>query len=167
MELSMNNTDVQSILDECQADLDQVKTIVDGLGIGSNIVPYLSRYSIIRACGAIETSFKSIIADFCSYRSKKQVKTFIDSRVRGISSNPSYSNICKLLKAFDNDWHSQFKIQIDAHPRKGNLMTSLQSLVDARNDFAHGGHPSLSLSDLITYFADSREVIEVLDRIIN
>ena len=45
-------------------------------------------------------------------------------------------------------------------------MTSLQSLVDARNDFAHGGHPSTSISDLITYFTDSKEVIEVLDQIV-
>ena len=162
----MNNTDVQSLLRSCQDDIDQVKTIIDGLGIRSTIVPYLTRYSIIRACGAIETSFKSLIADYCSYRSKKQVKTFIDLRVRGTSSNPSYDNICRLLKAFDSNWHIDFKNEINNHPRKNNLMTSLQSLVNARNDFAHGGHPSTSMSNLITYFKDSKEIIEVLDQTI-
>ncbi len=157
---------MQSHLNSCQADIDQVKAIIDGIGIGSTIVPYLTRYSIIRACGAIETSFKSIIADYCSYRSKKQVKTFIDSKVRSTSSNPSYENICRLIKTFDREWHSKFKQKIKNHPRKDNLMTSLQSLVDARNDFAHGGHPSTSISDLITYFTDSKEVIEVLDQIV-
>lgn len=35
-----------------------------------------------------------------------------------------------------------FKTKIDDEPSKANLLTSLQSLVDARNDFAHGGIPS-------------------------
>lgn len=77
--------------------------------------------------------------------------------------NPSYSNICKLLKDFDEDWLTEFKTSINNSSDKTTWMTSLQSLVDARNDFAHGGNPSASIGDVIIYYQHSRAVIEALD----
>jgi hypothetical protein len=159
----MNNVEAQRLLDDCSNELSQVKTLIDGLGVTSNIAPYLTKYSIIRACGAIEQAFKSIICDFCSIRSKKQVKRFLEQRVRDSSINPSYSNICKLLKDFDDSWLTQFKTSINSSPDKDARMTSLQSLVDARNDFAHGGNPSSSIGDVIIYYQHSRAVIETMD----
>lgn len=159
----MNNVEVQRLLDNCSTELSQLKILIDGLGVASNIAPYLTKYSLIRACGTIEQAFKSIICDFCSRRSKKQVKRFIEQRVRDSSMNPSYSNICKLLKDFDEDWLTEFKTSINNSPDKTTWMTSLQSLVDARNDFAHGGNPSASIGDVIIYYQHSRAVIEALD----
>jgi len=159
----MNNVEVQRLLDDCSTELSQVKTLIDGLGVASNIAPYLTKYSLIRACGTVEQAFKSIICDFCSRRGKKQVKRFIEQRVRDSSINPSYSNICKLLKEFDEDWSTHFKTSIGNSPHKDAWMTSLQSLVDVRNDFAHGGNPSASIGDVMRYYQHSRAVIEALD----
>jgi len=159
----MNNTEVQSLLDDCSKELSQVKTLIETLGVASSIAPYLTKYAIIRACGSIEQSFKSIVCDFCTRRSKKQVKRFLEQRVRESSTNPSYSNICKLLNDFDEVWLAQFKQAVDNSPDKTAWMTSLTSLVDARNDFAHGGNPSASIGDVATYFAHGKAVIETLD----
>lgn len=159
----MNNVEVQRLLDDCSDELAQVNGLISGLGIASNVVPYLTKYAIIRACGSIEQAFKAILCDHCSKRSKKQIKRFLGRRVRESSVNPSYENICRLLKDFDEDWHSNFKSDINASPDKTVLMTSLTSLVDARNDFAHGGSPSSSINDVITYFHHSRAIIEALD----
>lgn len=163
----MNNSEVLRALDECEADLLAVKAIVDSLGYASNIVPYLSKYAIIRACGTIETAFKGIIADHCSKRAKQQVKTFIGRKVRESSTNPSYDNICRVLGDFDPDWKEAFKQQIKIHPDKSILLTSIQSLVDARNDFAHGGNPGLTISDTVNYFGHCRTVLIVLDDIVS
>ncbi len=162
----MHNSDVQQVLDKCKVDIDNVKKIIDSLGISSNIAPYLSKYSIVRACGAIEIAYKSVIADYCSRRSKPQVKNYIDYHVRESSSNPSYYNIVKTLNAFDKKWASDFKDMTKRHPKSANLQTSLQSLVDARNDFAHGGNPTVSINDILNYFQDSYEIITLLDSLI-
>jgi len=159
----MNNDEVKRLLDDCSAELARVKTLIESLGIASNIAPYLTKYSIIRACGTIEQAFKSIIADFCSRRSKKQVKRFIEQRVRDSSMNPTYSNICKLLGNFDEDWVRNFKSGVDQSPNKSAKMDSLQSLVDARNNFAHGGNPSATIGNVLTYYSDGRKIIEQLD----
>ena len=163
----MNNADVQRMLDECSSELLQVKTLIDSIGVASSIAPYLTKYALIRACGSIEQAFKSIICDFCSRRSKKQVKRFLENRVRESSMNPSYSNICKLLKSFDEDWSDAFQSSVNSSTDKAAWIMSLTSLVDARNDFAHGGNPSPSIGDVTSYFLHSRAVIELLDSKVN
>lgn len=163
----MNNSNVEQLLNTCSTDINQVKIIIDGLGIMSNIVPYLTKYALVRACGTIEIAYKSIIADYCSFRSKKQIKNYINAKVRETSSNPSYDKINYTLTLFDTEWADDFRNSVSSHPRNTELRTSLQSLVDARNDFAHGGDPTATIEDILNYFEDSYEIINLLDQIIN
>ena len=163
----MNNHEVNCELNSCANELDHVKSLIDNLRITSNIVPYLTKYAIIRACGTIEFSFKAVIADYCDHRSKKQVKRFFSRRIRAGSANPSFDNICKFLNDFDEDWKKTFKDKINTEPNKSNLLTSLQSLVDARNNFSHGGSPSSSIGDILNYFSHARRIIEILDAVIS
>jgi len=72
----MNNTETEQILDNCTAELERVRRLIEDLGITSPIAPYLTNYVLIRACGTVEQVFKSIIADYCGKRSKKTNKTF-------------------------------------------------------------------------------------------
>lgn len=162
----MNNTDVEQQLNSCRAELANIQAIINSLGLASNIVPYLTKYSVIRACGSIESSFKSIIADYCDHRSKVQVKRFLSKRVRGGAANPSFDMICKFLNDFDESWKVEFKSKLNAEPNKQNLKDSLQSLVDARNDFAHGGSPSASITDVLNYFSNSQRIIELMDEVV-
>ena len=97
---------------------------------------------------------------------KKQLKTFVAAKVRESPANPSYSKICQILAEFDITWKDNFKNMMSTLPNKSALLTSLQSLVDARNDFAHGGNPTITISNVISYFQDSRTIIEIVDRII-
>jgi hypothetical protein len=162
----MNNTSVESELDSCKSELDQINSLIGSLGLTSAITPFLSKYAVIRSCGSIETSFKSMIADNVSRRGKKQVKRFLQRRIREGSANPSFDNMCKFLFDFDEQWKNDFKAQINLDPNKSSLLTSLQSLVDARNDFAHGGNPAVTITDILRYFQDARLILEKLDQII-
>jgi hypothetical protein len=162
----MHNKSVEQLLNECFSDLENARAIIISLGSTSNVVPYLNKYSVIRACGTIEVAFKSIITDFCAYRSKQQIKNYINGKIKDGSMNPSYTNICGLLKMFDSTWNSSFKSAMDIHPDKTKILTGVQSLVDSRNEFAHGGNPSTSISDTIKYFIEARKMIELLDSII-
>ena len=95
------------------------------------------------------------------------IKKFLRKRVREGSANPSFCNICNFLVDFDEQWKAEFKTQIAMDPNGPALRTSLQSLVDARNDFAHGGSPTVSITDILRYFEDARRVVEILDIVIN
>lgn len=163
----MHNIEAKKILDDCEGDLSRVDVIITSLGSTSNIVPYLTKYGIIRASGALEISFKTIIVDYCSWRSKKQLKHYLSRKIRDGSMNPSYDNIAKLLSEFDADWNTQFKQNVKSHSLGNRLKTSLNSLVNARNEFAHGGNPSITISDVKSYFADSKAIMEILDRLLH
>ena len=163
----MNNSEVAQVISACDAELAHVQTIIAGLGVTSAIVPYLTKYAVVRACGSIETSFKAVIADYCSHRGKKQVKRFINRRIRDGSANPTIGNMYKFLSDFDTNWELAFKGQLNSEPNKSALFTSLQSLVDARNEFAHGGNPTTSLADVVQYFGDAKRVIEIMDAVVS
>jgi hypothetical protein len=81
--------------------------------------------------------------------------------------NPSKENICKILKQFDPNWNNQFKVLLAADPDSGRLESSLRSLNDARNAFAHGSNPGVSFNSALGYFNDARKIIGFLDFVIN
>lgn len=162
----MNNTDVDVLLCQCRQELDHVQSCITALGITSPVAPYLTKYAVIKACGIIEVSFKSLIADFCSKRSKKQIKRFINKRILRGSANPSHENIVKFLDQFDEEWKRTFLSNLNTDPDKSHMLSSLNSLVAARNDFAHGGNPTVSMSDVIRHFDYARKVVEHIDLIV-
>lgn len=162
----MNNADVDLQLTQCRAELDHVQTTIAALGVTSSMSPYLTNYAVIRACGSIEVSFKALVADYCSKRSKPQVKRFIHMKIRRGSANPSQKNIMDTLNLFDEVWKRNFKANLRADADRQMLLTSLQSLVDARNEFAHGGSPTLSIADVLNHFDHARRVVEHVDAVI-
>lgn len=167
MEFNINNDSVVERIESCLDEFFKIKSIINGMGAMSHPVPFLTRYSIVRACGAIEFGFKSIISDLNSNSQSEQIKNFIDSKFRNSSLNPSYSNICKSLASFDNAWASKFKAELASHQHKARIMDSLDSLNQARNSFAHGGSPSATFSNVERYFEDSIIVLECIEKAIN
>lgn len=162
----MNNLGVEAILINCDEELIHIESLIALIGPLNNMVPYFNKYAIIRACGTIETSFKTIIVDHCNKRSKIQVKNYLNKKVRESSTNPSYDKIIRTLKDFDENWADQLKNNLRALPNYNSILTSLQSLVDARNEFAHGGNPNVAFADAKRYFLETKEIINQLDIII-
>lgn len=159
----MNNPDVDRLLNNCADELTRIQTLIDSLGIMSTVVPYLTNYALIRACGTSEQACNSIIIDFCTRTSNAQVKNFLSQKVRVV---PEYDRICQLLKEFDVAWRETFKSEVSSRSDKDQLKTSLKSLVDTRNSFAHGGNPTVSIGDVMRYFEHARQIIVVLDNVI-
>ena len=80
--------------------------------------------------------------------------------------NPSKENICKSLKKFDKQWNINFKAKLASEIDTNRIESSLSSLNEARNTFAHGSNPGVSFASVVTYFNDSRRVIEILDEVV-
>lgn len=162
----MNNNSVEMTLDGCHDELKRLEEAMSLFGATSPIGIYLSRYAIIKACGTIEQAFKSLVADNAEVKQTQQIKNFLRNKVRESSMNPNNDNILKLLGSFDDIWVAQYKAQVQALPDRAKVMDSLKSLVNARNDFAHGGNPSASIVNVHEYFADARRLMEIIDGVI-
>lgn len=162
----MNNTNAQVLINDCLNELNDIKNIIDKIGQFDNKVPYLTKYSIIKCCGTIEQSFKTIIADYCETGSSPQLKNYLFNKFRNYSRNPSIENIHRSLIEFDTTWNNKFKIILKCFNKNEKLTTSIKSLNDARNEFAHGGNPNLAFSDVFKYFNDSIIIMNIIDGII-
>jgi hypothetical protein len=162
----MNNSNAQESIDTCAAELQRIFHLIEGHGQMSTIVPFLTNYAIVRACGTIEFSFKTIISDLHAGHSP-QVQNYVDNTIRNSSMNPSRDNICKTLKRFDEDWNRLFKEKLNAHANSERLKSSIDSLNNARNTFAHGDSPSSSFENIRNYFKDCIIIMDILDDVVN
>ena len=162
----MNNQEAQDSIDKCLEELQRIYHLVEGHGGTSPIVPFLTNYAIVRACGTIEYSFKTILSDSLSGHSS-QIANYIDHTIRNSSMNPSRENICKTLKKFDDTWNSEFKSRLNNHTDSARIKSSIDSLNSSRNSFAHGDPLTSSFDDIRNYFNDSIVIIEILDDLVN
>ena len=133
------------------------------MGGTNNAVPFLTRYSIISACGTVEFGYKNLIADVDINNQTSQIRRYLDKKVRLSSANPTYDNMCKITKEFDSEWNRRFKDNIDALESSGRVKNSLKSLNEARNSFAHGGLPTTSFDEVCRYFTDCIKVLEAFE----
>lgn len=163
MDCNISNVNAKESINNCWAELVKIGHLIEGMGSTATPVPYLVRYSIIKSCGTIEYSFKTIICDHKFESHSAQVQNFIDDKFRKSSMNPSYENIMNGLKSFDVRWRDKFKNKINAHSDKNKLIDSLRSLNTARNTFAHGNNPSASFSNVQEYFRHSVEILQVME----
>lgn len=162
----MNNQNAQASINVCNEELQRIFHLIEGLGHMSPVVPFLTNYSIVRACGTIEFCFKTIISDLHAGHSP-QVQNYVDNTIRNSSINPSRDNICKTLRRFDDEWNSKFKDKLNTHEHSARLKSSIDSLNTARNSFAHGETPSSSFENIKNYFEDSVIILEMLDEVVN
>lgn len=162
----MNNVKAAQLIEACVIELDDINGIIQQTNPFDEIIPFLTNYAIIKSCGTIEQSFKAIIADFCQANQNPQVQNYIQNTFRESSQNPSYDNICRSLAAFDTNWNDSFKKKIQKKKNSFKLKTSLKSLNEARNTFAHGSKTSVSFSSVVDYFQDSLVIIETLDSVV-
>jgi RiboL-PSP-HEPN len=160
----MNNPDIQALVDECDNDFARIETLILALTSINPAVPYLTKYAIIKACGTLEQSFKLLISDFSCAGQSIQIKKFIDISFRESSINPSLDNIHKSLKKFDEQWNNNFKAFLDADTNISRIKSSINSLNNARNLFAHGGNPTVTFNDVKDYFEDAKKIIEYIEQ---
>ncbi|MDO6601188.1 HEPN domain-containing protein [Arenibacter palladensis] len=162
----MNNSNAQESIDTCTAELQRIFHLIEGHGHMSPIVPFLTNYAIVRACGTIEFSFKTIISDLHAGHSP-QVQNYVDNTIRNSSMNPSRDNICRTLRRFDEEWNTLFKQKLNSHENSERLKNSIDSLNNARNTFAHGDSPSSSFENIRDYFNDCVTIMDILDEVVN
>lgn len=162
----MNNNNVKQVLDDCSKELESISALILGLGEQAKPTPYLNKYAVIRATGSIETAFKQVIADKIDQDSHIQVKNYIKKKVRESSCNPKFGMIENMLEEFDSRWRQKFG-ELTSLADLPKLKSSLTELVNARNSFAHGGHPELDISTTVQRFRDGIEVITILDLVVH
>lgn len=155
----MTGNNIQSIQD-CQSELTNIKNFISKDPLGS-MVRYLVSYSVIKSCGTIEIVFKDIIYNHLIKNANQEAIAYFSKNIKESSSNPKIDNICSLLKQINVNWNTSFKSNATDIDKQ-----SLNSLVELRNQLAHGNSITSSIDDVITYFTCGCNILQVLDSIV-
>ena len=151
-------------LEDCKDELLKIKHRIDQNQFDDMVI-FLQRYAIIKACGTVESVVKNLIADHVDAGTSPEIQNYINNNVRESSTNPKTGNIGSLLGEFSSTgWKVSFEDKLKSH---GTEKSSLNSLVQLRNDFAHGRSPNTTINTVIQYFHDARTIISLVDDTLN
>jgi len=121
---------------------------------------YIAGYLMTFISGIYEETIEIILREKIRRSGRKYIINFVNSMIEERFRNPSYKNVKKLLKKFDNNWVEKIK----TIPERDKL--ALSSVVNSKNALAHGYNFDVTLAEAIQYYKDSKNVIEKLDDII-
>lgn len=124
---------------------------------------YLISYAVVKASGSIETVFKQIIFDFLVFNARQETSKYLEKMILDSSSNPKTGNMSNMLQNISSEKRNIFDQKVKESDKKDKL----NSLVQLRNDFAHGGNINISIDTIITYYDAGRSILDILDDTIN
>ena len=160
----MNGNDVELIRD-VREELNGIEIwINNGNNRTDKKVKYLISYSVIKASGTVEMIFKRMLYEELSQRATKENKNYLQNKIVESSCNPDTGNISRLLQDMSNEWKCKFEKLVKNEAQKQK--SELNSLVQWRNDFAHGGSITTSIRSVKKSFEAGIVILKILDRIL-
>jgi len=153
--------DNQVLINDCQDDLDRIDQFITSDPLNS-LNSYLISYCVIRACGTIEMVVKNIIFDHLIIGATQESINYFEKDILESSWNPHCGAIQKILDKINSNWSATFQHDTNGIKEKGDLT----SLVNLRNQFAHGQKITATISNVKDYFIGGCKIVEILDNIV-
>lgn len=118
---------------------------------------YLAKFLVVFICGIYEEVIENIVNERINKYKSIEISNYIKSSLDKTFRNPDIQNIKSLLGKFKEDW----KLEIDNMSQ--NSQIAINNIVNYKNSLAHGNDVSITLKDIIQYYADSVTVINKID----
>ena len=83
--------------------------------------------------------------------------------VRLISSSVWIYSMLNMLQNISSEWKKKFDEEVKNSGKKDKI----NSLVQLRNDFAHGDNITVSIDTVITYYEAARDILHILDSVVS
>lgn len=118
---------------------------------------------MIKSSGSIEVVFKQIIYDYLTKDVEEKTATYIEKMILDSSCNPNTGNMSNMLQNISSEWKKKFDEEVKNSGKKDKI----NSLVQLRNDFAHGDNITVSIDTVITYYEAARDILHILDSVVS
>lgn len=162
MVLNMRDEYIQQ-LDDARQELESIREWINKDRNKFDInTKYLVSYAVVKASGSIEVVFKKIVFDFLSQNVREETGQYLEKMILDSSCNPNTGNMSNMLQNISGLKRNIFDQQVKESEKKDKL----NSLVQLRNDFAHGDNVNISINTVITYYDAGISILNILDNII-
>ena len=166
VQINMNNRNARAILQDAWKDIEEVRQSIAELSPTNRKVRHLTLYTLIRSCGAIELSTKTILFDFACSGLCPRTRAFLERKLLKSPANPDINKMSTTLKSFDPLWSKTFVSLVKTHPDQSELSQSIKTLASLRNQFAHGETISASFNNIRQYYANSWRIVRLFDSVV-
>jgi hypothetical protein len=130
--------------------------------LDDELTSHIAKYMTVLISGVFEESIKSILKESIQKETITNVtRSFIFKQIEITFRNPDHKNIKTLLNKFNKEWIKNLNNIIE-----DKNWESLNSIVNNKNNIAHGNSSSITFEDIKTYYNDSRIIIIELDQMI-
>ena len=132
----------------------QISNLSDDIYLQSNLV----KLACVLVCGFIEVSLRDILQEYTRTRASAEVGKYVSRQLERFR-NPNMEPILQLVGAFSPDWRMSMESE-----SQGKLKLQVDSLVNDRNQIAHGRDVRLSYAELQEYYQSALDVIELVEK---
>lgn len=112
-----------------------------------------AEYLCVLVSGYLETSIKSIIADYATKKSDARVARFVRARLADFQ-NPKMQKILDLISSLDQDWGHDLEAVAQE-----KLKDTIDTIVANRNHIAHGKMTNISLKQVSDLYEDAKKLV--------
>lgn len=129
------------------------------LELEDELKSHVAKYLTVLISGIYEDTIKNLLKESIQKESlTKETRNFIFKQIDIIFRNPSHKNINKLLNKFNKEWLKKLKEKI-----KEENWEALNSIVNNKNNIAHGNRCDITFDDIKNYYNNSKIIITELD----
>lgn len=116
-----------------------------------------SRYLCVLVAGYLETAICEIYVDYAKH-APPNVHRFVETHLRRFQ-NPNMEKILQVTGAFSSDWASSLQTETE-----GETKDAVDSIVNLRNQIAHGKDSGISYSQMKSYYITAKRLVAAIDK---
>jgi len=117
-----------------------------------------ARYLCILVSGFLETGIREIYAEYTRKKASPYVVNYVVAQLNSLQ-NPKMEKILQLARCFNPEWEKSLR-----ESTEGELKDSVDSIVNNRNQIAHGKQTGITYNTISSYYNDAIKVIELIEK---
>jgi thiamine biosynthesis protein ThiC len=137
------------------------KARTDAVSCDAEIQAHIARFLCVLTSGLIEQILILSLDDMAKRHSHPRVAKYVSSHLSRVN-NAKFEDIMVLLGRFDPDWRKYFEQSTEPE-----VKAAIDSIVNNRNQIAHGGQVSISIVRFDEYYRALKPFILELDQFIS
>jgi hypothetical protein len=123
------------------------------------ISSFLAQYLCVLCSGFLEDSIRIIYGNFAEeHGSHQHVTAYVKKQLK-FFQNAKYDDILKLTYIFSHEWGENFENFVDEE-----MKTSINTIVNNKNQLAHGQSSGVTYSQMKKYFNNLLKVLDFLEK---
>lgn len=126
-----------------------------------HLASMLSGYLVVSISGIYEDCIEHLFIQRAGKKNDREMQNLIKTLIDRHFRNPNYGKVKELVKALDSEQAENVLREIDIRSKQ-----ALDSIVNNKNNIAHGKVSNATIGDIEGYHEDVLEIFEALEKIL-